>query len=434
MTGGWPKWHADLANSGRSSSDTSKLDGGVAWTVAIGAAGTSATFGYAETYNDSPAVAADGTIYQVSMSGLLYAISPAGAALWEVQLTDTSADCYPSTPAIRADGTLVVLTGQDYAAATTPTQQLFVVSSSGSVLFSEVYGEDGFDAPPSIGTDGTVLLASDDGSGGTDPYSAMAWTVQSGNLGLYAGANFGTIGSGAGEEELSVALTSGEESYWAVNGQYFALTAPTQGFTVPTGWPALGVTVANGSADSTNVLGVSSSRVAVDTKTTGYVIAYTGWEDSPSLFGPPYSIDGSLTALDPGSGAVKWALTLPVGQTTAAWVQLNSDSGNAAPAIGSDGTLYVGAGTGLLSVNGTTGVVNWTFASANVSSSPAIGGDGTVFFGCDDGSFYAVTPGATSGTQRFKVTTGGPVSSSPAIGPNGEVYFVSDDGNLYAIH
>jgi outer membrane protein assembly factor BamB len=96
--------------------------------------------------------------------------------------------------------------------------------------------------------------------------------------------------------------------------------------------------------------------------------------------------------------------------------------------------LYVGAGTGLLSVNGTTGVVNWTFASANVSSSPAIGGDGTVFFGCDDGSFYAVTPGATSGTQRFKVTTGGPVSSSPAIGPNGEVYFVSDDGNLYAIH
>ncbi len=434
MAGGWPKWHADIANSGRSTADTSKLDGGIAWTVAIGAAGTSAYFGYADTYDDSPVVAADGTIYQVSMSGLLYAISATGSELWEVQLTDPSSDCYPSTPAIRADGSLVVLTGQDYANATAPTEQLFVVSSTGSVLFSESYGEDGFDAPPTIGADGAMLLASDDGSGGTDPYTAMAWTVSSGNLALYAGANFGTIGATASEEQLSVALTSGETSYWAVNGQYFALTAPTQGFTVPSGWPALGVTVANGSTDPNLALTSANSRVAVDTKTTGYVIAYTGWEDGTAL-APPFSVLGSVTALNATTGAVVWTATLPTTALPSTWINpLISDSGSAAPAIGTDGTVYVGAGSGLLALDGSTGVQKWTLATANVSSSPAIGGDGTVFFGCDDGSFYAVTPGATTGTVRFKVTTGGPVSSSPAIGPNGNVYFVSDDGNLYAIH
>ena len=434
MAGGWPKWHADLANSGRSSADTSKLAGTVDWTFSVGAAGASESGFGNNTYNNSPVVAEDGTIYQVSMTGLLYALSPTGSELWSVQLTDPSLDCYPSTPAIRADGSLVVLTGQDNLLGTT-VAQLFVVSSTGSVLFSTPYGEDGFDAPPTIGADGAILLASDDGSGGTDPYSAMAWAVQNGTLALYAGANFGTVGASAGETELSVAVTGTENSYWALNGQYFGLTAPTQAFTVPTGWPALGVTVANGSTDPNTVLTSANSRVAVDTKTTGYVLAYTGWEDGTAItLSGPYTVMGSVTALDPTSGAVKWTTTLPTTALPAAWIILNSDSGNAAPAIAADGTVFVGSGNGLLSLNGTTGVVNWTFASANVGSAPAIGGDGTVFFGCDDGSFYGVTPGATSGTQRFKVTTTGPVSSAPAIGPNGDVYFVSDDGNLYAIH
>jgi outer membrane protein assembly factor BamB len=433
MTGGWPKWHADVANSGRNSADTSKLVGTVAWSYSIGAAGTSPVTGGPDTYDSSPVVAADGTIYQVSMSGELYAFSPAGGLLWATQLTDPSSECYPSTPAIRADGSLVVLTGQDYQNSTGATLQLFVVSSAGVVLFSEAYGEDGFDGPPTIGADGTVFLTDDDGSGGADPYSALAWTVQNGDLALYAGQNFGTIGANAGEEQLSVALTESESSYWALNGQYFALTAPTQSFTVAAPWPAAGITVANGSTDPDLVLTSANSRVAIDTKTTGFVLAYTGWEDGDifSLAGP-YSVLGSLTALNASTGAVQWTVTLPTTVLPSTWVNaLISDSGSAAPAIASDGTVYVGTGTGLLAVNGATGATNWTFSSANVGSSPAIGGDGTVFFGCDDGTFYAVT---SAGALRFKYLTGGPISSGPAIGPDGDVYVVSDDGNLYAFH
>lgn len=124
-------------------------------------------------------------------------------------------------------------------------------------------------------------------------------------------------------------------------------------------------------------------------------------------------------------------MTLPQSPLPTGWTPLQSDSGNAAPAVADDGTVYVGNADGLRAINGATGAVNWIFKCANVSSSPAIGGDGTIFFGTDDGNVYAVN---ADGTIRFKVTTGGPVSASPAISAiDGTVYVTSDDGNLYAI-
>jgi len=75
-----------------------------------------------------------------------------------------------------------------------------------------------------------------------------------------------------------------------------------------------------------------------------------------------------------------------------------------------------------------------------VYSSPAIGSDGTVYVGSDDGNLYAVNP---DGTEKWHFTTGIPVRSSPAIGPDGTVYVSSTrslpkvafgfESNLYAI-
>ena len=75
-----PKWHADVANSGRSAADTSKLAGTVDWTVPFGLPGSNAS-GAPNTYDDSPVVAADGTIYLVTMTGVLWAIDPTGNPL-----------------------------------------------------------------------------------------------------------------------------------------------------------------------------------------------------------------------------------------------------------------------------------------------------------------------------------------------------------------
>ncbi len=62
------------------------------------------------------------------------------------------------------------------------------------------------------------------------------------------------------------------------------------------------------------------------------------------------------------------------------------------PAIGSDGTVYVGsADKKLHAIHGKTGVKLWEFETRwAVTSSPAIGSDGTVYVGSNDKKLYAI--------------------------------------------
>ena len=62
------------------------------------------------------------------------------------------------------------------------------------------------------------------------------------------------------------------------------------------------------------------------------------------------------------------------------------------PAIGSDGTVYVGSGgKKLCAINGQTGVKLWEFETGSwVRSSPAIDSDGTVYVGSWDKKLYAI--------------------------------------------
>ena len=259
--------------------------------------------------------------------------------------------------------------------------------------------------------------------------------MQDGGLALYAGSNFGTLSAAAAEQQLSVALTAAEISYWAVDGQYFALTPPTKGFTVAAPWPALGVTVASGATDSNRYTASANSRVAIDTKTTGYVLAYTGWEDYASA-SSIYSVLGAVTALDPSSGAVKWTTTLP---TTALPARVGSAAllrlreRGACHRHRRDGLRGGRQRAPLAERQDRRGELDLRLHERQLVAGHRRRRHG--LFGCDDGNFYAVTPGAAArGTQRFKLATSGSISSSPGIGPSGEVYFVSDDGNLYAIH
>ena len=62
------------------------------------------------------------------------------------------------------------------------------------------------------------------------------------------------------------------------------------------------------------------------------------------------------------------------------------------PAIGSDGTVYVGSHDNkLYALNGRSGVKLWEFETEDkVYSSPAIGSDGTVYVGSRDNKLYAI--------------------------------------------
>ena len=77
----------------------------------------------------------------------------------------------------------------------------------------------------------------------------------------------------------------------------------------------------------------------------------------------------------------------------------------------------------------------WEFETGSyVFSAPAIGSEGTVYVGSYDGKLYALS--GKSGVKLWEFKTGGVVSSSPAIGSDGTVY-VGGGGRggkkLYAI-
>ena len=66
-----------------------------------------------------------------------------------------------------------------------------------------------------------------------------------------------------------------------------------------------------------------------------------------------------------------------------------------------------------------------------MDSSPAIGPDGTVYVGSEDHKLYAIN--GKSGVKLWEFVTGSLVFSSPAIGSDGTVYVGSQDKKLYAL-
>ena len=99
----------------------------------------------------------------------------------------------------------------------------------------------------------------------------------------------------------------------------------------------------------------------------------------------------------------------------------NLDGVGTSPAIGSDGTLYVGSTDNRLRAFDSDGKLKWSYETdAPVRSTPAIGSDGIIYVGSDDFYLYAIKP--DDGKLKWKYETGAPVRSSPAIGSDGTIY------------
>ena len=72
------------------------------------------------------------------------------------------------------------------------------------------------------------------------------------------------------------------------------------------------------------------------------------------------------------------------------------------------------------------GSQKWKLATGEVQSSPAVGADGTIYVGAYY-SLWAINP---DGTEKWEFPTGLYVSSSPALAADGTIYVGSLDGNL----
>ena len=157
--------------------------------------------------------------------------------------------------------------------------------------------------------------------------------------------------------------------------------------------------------------------------------AISGNECSPAVLGADGTIyigasyeytAGLVEAFNP-DGSVKWSIA-PTG---------NGDSFTS-PAVGADGTLYLGGTDGSLWAINPDGTPQWAFATGGaVYSSPALGADGTIYFGSNDHNVYALNP--RDGSLKWAFPTGNWVTSSPALGTDGTVYVGSGDGYLYAL-
>ncbi len=105
---------------------------------------------------------------------------------------------------------------------------------------------------------------------------------------------------------------------------------------------------------------------------------------------------------------------------------------DSSPAVGGDGTIYLGSFNQKLWAVASNGVTRWQFQTGSeIKSSPAIGSDGTIYFGCRDRKFYAVSP---QGKKKWAFPTGAWVDSSPALGRDGTIYFGSWDKHFYALN
>jgi outer membrane protein assembly factor BamB len=134
------------------------------------------------------------------------------------------------------------------------------------------------------------------------------------------------------------------------------------------------------------------------------------------------SQNGKLVALSTANGQRKWTFTKGPMWTS--------------PAIGADGTVYIGADDGLHAVDPATGVARWSrsFGTGGfVRSSPVVAADGTIYVGTDLKRLEATNP---DGTPRFSFTGPGIgiVRSTAALAPDGTVYFGTEDNKVYAVN
>lgn len=118
---------------------------------------------------------------------------------------------------------------------------------------------------------------------------------------------------------------------------------------------------------------------------------------------------------------VLFGTVMPVCAQQLKWEKTLEASILSSPAIGKDGTIYIGAGRKLYALN-PDGSEQWAFnAGDKIWSSPAIDEGNTIYIGCFDKYLYAINSNGTL-KWKFPVTT---ESCSPAIDKDGNIYIGS---------
>lgn len=117
---------------------------------------------------------------------------------------------------------------------------------------------------------------------------------------------------------------------------------------------------------------------------------------------------------------------------TPKWGHQTSGAVTSSPAIGADGTVYVGSEDGFLYAINPDGTRAWRFSTGDpVIASPGLDSAGNIYFGSNSGEFISLN---SNGIVRWRYQTGGQIHSNALITPDGKVYVGSGDGDLYCFN
>jgi len=282
------------------------------------------------------------------------------------------------------------------------------------------------ESSPAVGADGTIYVGSKSNHlWAINPAGTEKWKYSTGgdvNSSPAIGAD-GTIYVGSNDNYLYAIYSNGTR-YWRY------LTG--------------GDVKSSPAVDPTDGMIYVGSKDNDGTRGYLYVIKPNGtlnWRYGPSTSIPdniessPVVSDGTywyMGADDDRLYQIVRGLSYPSGyRVPSPWPYGNIRS---SPAIGADGTIYVGSDGNFLWAMNPNRTTKWKFTdpSGDVRSTPAIGDDGTIYVGSNDNKLYAIDP--DDGSKIWDYTTGGDVESSPAVGDDGTIYVGSKDNKIHAIN
>ncbi len=348
------------------------------------------TFNTNEIYD--PVIGNNGTIYVGSKDGNLYAIQQDGSLKWKF---DTRGEIN-ATPSIGSDGTIYVTSTPNKLFATNPdgTQKWRMELGKNQKLLA--VGNDDtiyvrYKVKPRNKSDRTHFTA-------ISPEGTIKWNYSTYRVPF-----------------VSPAINEEGTIYMITNDYYNTyLHAFNPNGTVK--W--------NTTIHVADMLGI-----VIGNQGDIYITSFAG-----------LGLDTSKILAFSSNGTKKWEKTLEYGAVS--------------PAIGNDGTLYVGCSPTESSSPARSlyaiypnGTVKWHNnygggASGDyVYAPPSIGGEGTIYISSKSKSLFAVYP---NGSVKWEFTTGEPRKeglylTTPAIGSDGTIYitgcnyFSSKDSTLYAI-
>ncbi len=343
-------------------------------------------------WDTSPAIGSDGTIYAHSDKGYLYAINRDGSIKWRSDFV-----CKNGLAAIGSDGTIYAHSDRGY---------IYAIASDGIKKWEFKTANEGPSYPvreifPAIGSDGTIYFGDKGYVYAINPDGSKKWKFK-----------FST--------------------------NYYVTSAPAIG---ADGTIYIGVNyfISRGKKSSSYLYAISSDGSRKWKFQTFKMPDGNQYRHSIG-FSPAIGIDGTiyvcsfnkkLYAIKP-NGIKKWEFE-------------TVSSVCSSPIIGSDGTIYLGTGYTwilnnprpeyLLAIS-PDGIKNWqrnvegdqewngTEANPHRGSSPAIGNDGTIYIGSGR-KFYMINPDGTIKWISKVFPRDEEAVSSPAIGGNGSIYIAS---------